>query len=218
MKLSRLTSLLILLLIVLSCSTSSILDRPEYKPMDRENEKATNLWENSEQYYLASILQYSGSVELSFGNNGTVKPNSYFSKNFYSNYGLSMVLEVVNKSDKIYKINLSNTFIKDKNGKVWKLSNCEKIVENNRMTSTVNIKPVQNNSPQSSQYTNNLAQEYSTNGILQVESNTTSNFFLIFGSEYQTPDNLPSIFTFNIQTEFNGSTLNNRYKFDKIDW
>lgn len=218
MKLTKLISILIIFLIIPGCGTSSLLERPEYKPMDRENEKVVDLWQKNEQYYLTSILQDFGNVELSFGNNGTIGPNSYLSKTLKTGFGLSIVLEVINKGEKDYKIDLNNTFIKDKNGVIWKLSRCEKIVDNNRMDSSVNLKPFHNSTLQSKLYTNKTVEEFSTEDILKVESNSSSNFFLIFSSEYNSADKLPSLFTFNIQTQLDGSTYNNSYKFDKIDW
>lgn len=218
MKKVRLYSILLVGILIWGCSSSSSIQRPEYKPMDRPNYQAVELWENSGQYHLATIMKQLGSVELSFGSNGTIKPYDSKVTGSKSGFGISMVLDITNKGENDFKIDLKNTIIKDQNGQVWNLSKCETVEYSGRTTSSAKIVMSEQNYERSDISTNKANKDYNVNEILEIPANSSKNYFLTFTSDYLDFDSLPESFTFIIQCGDNNTTTKNHYKFDRIAW
>lgn len=212
-------SLIIFLTIftVIGCN-SALLEKPSYKPINRANYKAVELWQASNQYQMASVLQNFGKLEISFGNNGTILPESKFSNMYFPGYGLSMVLEIKNNSDSQTIIDLYNSNIKDANGYIWKIIKCEEVIETNRMNSSMKLTPVEDNNKLNEIHSNNYKVNYNGNELVRFESSSTKNLFIYFTSNYDKYEVLPEELTLSLQSINSNSKTTNQFKFNKIDW
>jgi len=198
---------------------SGLLTKPTYKPVNFENYRSVELWNSTNQYQMATILQNYGKLEISFGNNGTIVPDTKIGITNFTGYGLSMVLEINNKGKEGIIVDLSNSYIKDDKGKIWKIVKCTEQVETNRQTSSIKLVPRNSNNPHITElYTNNYLKDHSEYSILRCDANNQRYLFIYFASNYITPENLPESFTFNIHSGSGKSKTTSKFKFNKIDW
>lgn len=197
---------------------SGILERPSYKPVNFQNYSSVELWKNSSQYQMATVLQNFGMLEVSFGNNGTIMPDTKVDNFLSKGYGVCMVMEINNKEDKGTIIDLSNSNIKDDKGMIWKIFKCTEYIETNRVDSSVKIVPGDNKANITKLFTNNYVQDHSSKDVIQCPGKTCKHLFIYFTSDYLNQEDLPESFTFSIQSGSGTAKITSKFKFDKIDW
>lgn len=208
-----------LFIFILAGCGAGILERPSYKPINFQNYTSVELWKNSNQYQMVTIKQNYGKLEISFGNNGTFLPGTKFLEKSSPGYGLSMVLEIINNGNSPAVIDLFNSNIIDKNGRIWKILNCvEKIVDNAQVSTTKIVARDEVNPYATRTHTSSYVKDYSDGSFVKCNSDSQKYLFIYLASDYQNKNELPESLTFSIQSKNGTTKTTSKFKFDKISW